>query len=120
MEINAPPISVLHAHVFKDSRDPFIALLNEYGVDHEELMLKANVVMAGGFIIDILQSSAPWAASLATVICAFLKNRRSRKVIITKADNTVVHCEGLSQKEIESVLSQAKSLTAIDTLRDET
>lgn len=120
MEISAPPISVLHVHVFKDSRDPFVTLLNEYGVAHEELMLKANVVMAGGYIIDIIQSSAPWAASLAVVICAFLKNRRSRKVIITKADNTVVHCEGLSPKEIESILAQAKSLAAIETLKDET
>jgi hypothetical protein len=120
MEISAPPISVLHVVVFKDSRDPFLSLLKEHGIAHEEMMLKANVVMAGGFIVDILQSSAPWVASLAAVICAFLKNKRSRKVIITKNDNTVIHCEGLNKSEIESVLSQAKSLTAIETSKYET
>ena len=106
--------------LFKDSRDPFISLLKEHGVAYEELMLKANVVMASGFMVEILQSSAPWAASLAAVIIAFLKNRRSRKVIITKADNTVIHCEGLSQNEIEHILLQSKSLFAIDTMKDET
>ncbi|GAB4056969.1 hypothetical protein GCM10028811_01820 [Uliginosibacterium sediminicola] len=120
MDTNVPPTAVLHVHVFKDSRDPFIALLNEHGVAHEELMLKANVVMAGGFVVEILQSSAPWAAGLATVICAFLKNRRSRKVIITTKDGVVVHCEGLSQPEIESTLENAQSLAAIETNRDAT
>ena len=120
MEISAPPISVLHVALYKDSRDQFISLLKEHGVSHEEMMPRANVVMASGFMVEILQSSAPWAASLAAVIIAFLKNRRSRKVIITKSDNTVVHCEGLSQKEIESVLLKSKSLAAIDTMKNET
>lgn len=120
METSAPPMSMLHVHVFKDSRDPFIALLNEHGVAHEELMLKANVVMAGGSIVEVLQGSAPWAAALATVICAFLKNHRSRKVIITTKDGMAVHCEGLSQSEIESALENAKSLAAIQTSRDAT
>ena len=119
MVISAFSTLEFHVVVFKDSRDPFLSLLKKHGVAHEEMMLKADVVTAGGFIIDIIQSSAPWAASLATVICAFLKNRRSRKVIITKNDNTVIHCEGLSQKEIENILSQAKSLTAIETQKDQ-
>jgi hypothetical protein len=60
-----------------------------------------------------------WSA-LAAVVCAYLKNKRSRKIIITTKDNTVVHAEGLSQAEVERVLEKAKSLTAIETGHDET
>ena len=120
MEISAPPISVLHVVLFNKRREQFLSLLREHGVAHKEMRPKANVVMASGFIVEIFQGSAPWAASLAAVVCAYLKNMRSRKVIITKNDNTVVHCEGLSQSEIERVLLHTKSLTVIETLKDET
>jgi hypothetical protein len=106
--------------VFKDSREHFTALLREHGVLHEELMLKANVVMAGVFIVDILQSASPWVASLSAVIIAYLKNKRSRKVIVTMNDNTIIHCEGLGQSEIEKILLQSKSLAAIETSNDKT
>ncbi len=119
MVTSTPLISVLRVSLFKESREPFLALLREHGVAHEEMMLKAHVPMAAGFFVDILQSSAPWAAAVATVICAFLKNRRSRKVIITDKDNNVVHCEGLSLNEIERVLKRAKNLTAIETEHNE-
>ena len=36
------------------------------------------------------------------------------RIIITMNDNTIVHTEGLSMKELEIVLVQAKNLTAID------
>ena len=120
MVTSAPPISVLQVVLFKDSKEPFLALLQQYGVTYEEMMFKANVPMAMGLFVDIVQSTAPWAAGLATVICSYLKNRRSRKVIITTNDNTVVHCEGLSQSEIECILRHAKSMTAIETQQDET
>ena len=105
--------SVFNVSLSKDSREPFLELLRENRVAHEELMLKANEEL--GFIVDIMQSSAPWAGVLATVVCAFLKNRRSRKVIITTKDNQVIHCEGLGTAEIERILKQAKNLTAIET-----
>ena len=111
--------SVLHVSLFKDSREPFLELLREHGIAHEELMLKANVPMASGFWVDILQGSAPWAAALATVVCAFLKNRRSRKVIITTKDNQVIHCEGLGPEEVERVLQLAKNLMVIETNKDQ-
>lgn len=105
--------------LFKDSREPFLELLRENEVAYEELMLKANVPMASSFLVDILQGSGPWAAATATVVCAFLKNRRSRKVIITMKDNQVVHCEGLEPKEVERILRQAKRLTAIETNKND-
>lgn len=115
MVTSAPPIPVLQVNLFKDSRAPFLALMKEHGVAHEELMPKANMPMAAGYIVEILQGPAPWAAALATVICAFLKNRRSRKVIVTKKDGTVVHCEGLGESEIIKVLAHARDMSAIET-----
>jgi len=115
MNTSAPPISVLHVNLFKDSREPFLLLLREHGVAHEELMLKANTPMAAGFVVEILQGSGPWAAAIATVICAFLKNRRSRKVMLTMKDGRVIHCEGLPESEIMNVLEHAKDMAVIET-----
>jgi hypothetical protein len=119
MTTESAPTEMLSISLFKDSRGPFMALLVEHGVPHEEVMLKANTPMASGFLVDILQGSGPWAAALAAVVCAFLKNRRSRKVIITTKDNVVVHCEGLGQAEVEQTLKRAKRITAIQTEKDE-
>ena len=105
-------------HVFKDSFGPFITLLNKHHVKYTMREVRSGVPMASSGIIEVLQSAAMWGA-LATVIVAFLKSRRSRKVIITTKDNTVVHAEGLSPKELETVLAQAKNLTAIETEKDE-
>lgn len=52
--------------------------------------------------------------SLATVLCAWLKNKRSRKLIITLEDKTIFHSEGLSQKEIEALLPKAARVAAVD------
>jgi hypothetical protein len=112
------PILVLQVTLSKDSKEPFLALLQQYSVAHEEMMLKANVLMGLSFV-DIVKDAGPWANALAMVIWAYLEKCRSRKVIITTKDNTVVHCEGLSQSEIESVLRHAESMTAIETQQDE-
>lgn len=58
--------------------------------------------------------------SLASVLCAWLKNKRSRKLIITLEDRTIIHSEGLSQKEIESLLPKTARIAAIDTGKEET
>lgn len=113
------PLPVLHISLFKDSREPFLELLREHEVAHEELMLKADVPMASGFLVEILQGSTPWATAMAAVVCSYLKNRRSRKVIITTKDNQVVHCEGLGPEEVKRVLQNAKKLTAIETVKND-
>lgn len=115
MFTSAPSISVLRVNLFKDSHEPFLALLQEHGVAYEELLLKANTPMAAGFVVEILQTSAPWAAALATVVCAFLKNRSSRKVMVTMKDGSVVHCEGLGEEDVARVLEHARNMAAIET-----
>jgi hypothetical protein len=111
----------MEVHVFRDSFGPFVALLNEHHVKYTMRESRSGIPMASASgVIEILQSPAMWAA-LATVICSFLKNRRSRKVIITLNDNTLVHAEGLSPKEVAKLLAQARSLSAIETKKkDET
>ena len=114
-------MEALPVNVFKKSFGPFLALLNEHHVKYQMRDVRSGVQMAASGVVEILQSPEMWAA-LSVVILAFLKNQRSRKVIITKKDDTVVHvrAEGYSAKELEAVLRQAKNLTAIETEKDKT
>jgi len=114
-------METLPVHVFGKSFGPFLTLLNEHHVKYSMRAVRSGVPMASSEVIEVLQSAAMWGA-LALVIVAFIKARSSRKVIITKKDNTIVHvqAEGFSLKELEAVLAQAKSLTAIETEKDET
>ncbi len=105
----------LPVHLFKDSYDPFVTLLCEVGITFEARMPPVGVPQNAGHVIDVLVQSKEFWVTLATVICAFLKNRRSRKVIITTRGNTVVHAEGLGQTELMRVLQQAQSIAAIVT-----
>jgi hypothetical protein len=107
----------LRIHLFKDSLDPFVELLDAHGIAHRYQDPRAGGPMASGHVFEVLQSAAMWGA-LATVIVAFINRRRGRKVIITTKDGMVVHAEGLSTKEIEKVIGEAKSLTAIDSGKD--
>jgi len=109
----------LPIHLFKDSFGPFVTLLNEHHIKYTMRDVRSGVPMASSGVVELLQSAAMWGA-LATVVVAFIKSRRGRKVIITTNDNTVVHAEGLSPEELEKVLAQAKSLTAIETEKGET
>ena len=114
-------MKVLPVHLFKDSFDPFLALLNEHQVTYQMREVRAGITMASSGVVEILQvvgNAAMWAA-LASVLVAFINSRRGRKVIITTKDNTVIHAEGLSVKELEKVLEQAKSLTAFDPTKKE-
>lgn len=113
-------METLPVHVYKASFGPFLALLNEHYVKYQMRDVRSGVQMASSGVIEIVQAVgnvAMWGA-LAAVIVAFLKARSSRKVIITTKDNTVIHAEGLSPKELEAVLAQAKSLSAIETKND--
>lgn len=103
-------------HVFKESFGPFVQLLNDHRVAYRMREVRTGVPMASSGVVEIVQAvgnAAMWGA-LAAVVVAFINSRRGRKVIITTKDNTVVHAEGLSPKELEQVLAQAKALSAID------
>jgi hypothetical protein len=109
----------IQVSLFKDSYQPFVALLQEGGIAFDERIPSLGAPLNSGFGIDIHTLEAPaFYSALATVICAFLRNRRSRKVIITTRENTVIHAEGLSQSDLERVIAQTKSMMAIETARD--
>lgn len=103
-------------HLFKASFGPFVQLLNEHNLTYQMREFRSGSVMASGGTVEIVQAvgNVAFWPSLATVIVAFIKSRRSRKVIITAKDGTVVHAEGLTQDELEKILKQARNLTAID------
>lgn len=108
----------LNVHLFKHSFKPFISLLNEHKLKYQMVgMLRAGVVMNSSETLEILKviSSATFWPSLATVIVAFINRSKNRKVIVTTNDETVIHLEGMSSSEIETILQQAKSITAIAT-----
>lgn len=108
---------ILPVHLFRDSFGPFLSLLNENGIKYQMHEIRAGVPMASGGTLELVHAvgNAAFWASLATVVVAFINSRRSRKVIITTKDGTVVHAEGLSPKELEQVLQKAQNLTAFDT-----
>jgi uncharacterized protein YqgV (UPF0045/DUF77 family) len=109
-------LETLPVHLFKDSFGPFLQLLNEHKVTYQIRDVRTGIQMASSGVIEIVQAvgnAAMWGA-LATVLVAFINSRRGRKVIITTKDNVVVHAEGLTVKELEKVLEQARNLTAID------
>ena len=100
--------------LFKDSREPFVALLREHGIEFSSRAPRMGVPMASGEWVEVLKSISI-SAPFATVVVAFLKHRHSRKIIITTNDNTVVHAENLTHEELLQVLQDAKNLTVIET-----
>lgn len=115
-------MDILQVHLFKTSFKPFLELLNEHDVKYQMQAHRSGPQAAASGVVEIVQalgSLTIWP-SLATVIVAFIKSRDTRKIIITTKDNTVVHAEGLSMKEIEQVLKHTKNMTVIDTQPSET
>ena len=109
-------MQTLAVHLFKESFGPFVELLNEHAISYQMRQVRSGAIVATASTLEIayaVGNVAMWS-SLAAVLVAFINRRRGRKVIITTKDGAVVHVEGLSQKEIESVLEMAQSLMVID------
>ena len=109
-------MNIIPVHLFKESFGPFLALLNEHGIQYQMREVRTGVPMASSETLELVQvvGNAAFWASLATVVVAFINSRRGRKIIITTKEGTVVHAEGLSPSELETVLERARNLTAID------
>ncbi len=103
----------IQIHLFKDSFSPFLTLLNEKEVQYKMRAVRSAEPMACAEIIEILKTDGFWQG-LAAVIVAFIKYRNSRKVIITTNDNKIIHAENLSKEELEKILKESKSVTAIE------
>jgi hypothetical protein len=100
--------------LFKDSYEPFVALLKEDGIEFGTRPPQVGVVMNSGLEIAVVVTTG-----LVKVIIAYLKAGQSRKVIITTKANSVVHfqAEVLSQAELERILPLARNMAVIETKR---
>lgn len=96
--------------------------LDAAGIKHDCKRPRPGVVMNAGELIEILKDAGgqlPWAA-LAYVLVNWLKLRQSRKIVITKGDNTILHLEGMTAKELENVLPGCKDVVVMETKPQET
>jgi hypothetical protein len=111
--LSAPAIEIT---LFRDSYEPFIALLQEGNIEFSERPPQVGVVMNSG-----LQIACVVTAGLVRVILAYLKAQQSRKVIITTKGNAVVHfeAEGLSQPALGRLIAQTRNIAVIETKRKE-
>ncbi|HEY6874711.1 MAG TPA: hypothetical protein VI298_18480 [Geobacteraceae bacterium] len=115
------PMDSIRVHVFRDSHDPFTQLLDQNDIEYYGVALNSCGPMNAGEMLEIVKTvgnAALWP-SLATVIVAFIRARKSRKVMITTKDNKIFHAEGYSVEEISQILHEARSITAIDTKKPE-
>lgn len=112
-------METLKVHLFKASFGPFLSLLNEHEVKYQIHAARSGVPTASSEVLEIIKvlGSATFWPSVAAVIIAYLNRSRTRKVIITTAENQVVHAEGMTQKELEAVLEKAANITAIETAK---
>lgn len=110
-------METLRVNVFKDSQEPFTQLLIENKIEYYVVALNSFGPVNAGEILEIVKTvgnAALWP-SLATVIVAFIRARKSRKIIIQTKDNQIFHAEGFSVEEISKMLENAKNITAIET-----
>ncbi len=107
-------MEILPIHVFKHSVEPMITLLNDNHIDYQMRGYRSGTIMASSGVIEVILNAAIWV-SLASVIRAFIKAKNNREIIIKTKHNKIVHAKGLNSKQLQTILQQAKDLTAIDT-----
>ena len=116
--MNNQPIRV---NLFKHGSDAFVELLDDSGISHQKLHLfPPGTIVAAPGMIEIIGATAGLGipAALSAVAIQWLKNKASRKIIVTTAAGDTVHAEGLSFQELQEVIEQAKTIDVIQTERD--
>ena len=68
------------------------------------------IVNDASTVIEITKYAAP---SVALVLVAWLTKRPTRKLIITTKDKQIIHAEGSSVEEIETLLEMADKVDAL-------
>jgi hypothetical protein len=106
-------METLLIHTFKKSFEPIVELVNKHELKYKMREVRSGMMVASATTIELISSAAMWG-TLATVLVAFIKAQYGRKIIITTKNNETIHAEGLTAKELEKILQQAKSITAID------
>ena len=109
-------VSVLRFVLFKNSEKSFLSALDREGISHGRVQQFSAQPQASGIVesISAISEAMPWN-SIAKVMVAWIEARKSRKIIITTEDNTVIHAEGYSINDIKKILPKTKNITVIDT-----
>lgn len=99
---------------FREDSDSLLMLLDQNGVSYVRRQPTIGVPMAAGITVEVLIDASEIALAVAWALTAYLKNRRSRKIIVTLKDETIVHAEGYSSKELAEILPIAKHIAVFD------
>lgn len=112
-------VKVLKIHLFKDSRDSFIAVLDVENIPHSKVEHFTNRPQASAFIecISALSEAMPWN-SIAKVIVKWIEAKQNREIMIQTEDNKIIHAKGYSISEIESILPSSVNITVIQTEKE--
>ena len=76
-----------------------------------------DLMTAPQCILDLArftQAHSAWDLLVAPVLIAWLKAKAQRKITFIMNDDTICSAEGLSSKEFETILRNAKSLLAVE------
>lgn len=103
---------------FKNSRASFLSALKCAEIRTSEVKLFSERPQAAGFVdmVYAVSEALPWNA-LSKVIIAWLDARKSREVLITRDDNTVIHARGYNVEDLREILGSASNIAAIDTAK---
>lgn len=104
---------ILKIHLFKNSHDSFIKMLNEKSIPYEKLTPPVGVPMAAALEVAIALAPAIIQA-LAAVIVAWLEMNKSREVIFQDESYKPKAVRGYSQKDVEKIIATCRSATVID------
>jgi hypothetical protein len=96
-----------------------VLVLRNGRVDFESLLSEQNIRFRPGEtlgsieVIQIVEPLAPIATALATVLCSWLKQRRSRHILLQLKDDEFVEMEtnGFSVQQVETIVDKIHSIT---------
>ena len=113
-------MSQLRILLSKNGRSEFLSLLRENKIEFEEIRPAPGQIVASGELIEIITAIAAIAAPLATLIVGWLNRpNKSRKGIVQKNDNRIVHLEGCSIEQVTIIVAEATSMSLIQPTKDD-
>ena len=101
-------------NTFASSHEPFVEMLKDNAIPYSQVQTFSASPMAAGEVIAIAQTIVS-SGAVAAVLVAWLKGRATRKVIINTRSNDVIHLEGYSVKEVQTILASAGRVAVFDT-----
>ncbi|WDG52360.1 hypothetical protein [Pseudomonas chlororaphis] len=111
-------VSAIRFTLFKNSRESFLAALDDASIHHSSVMQFSRQPQASGFVemISALSDAMPWNG-IAKVIISWVEARNSRRVMIQMKDGSlIIEANGYGAKDVERLLKACAGVTVIDTL----